>query len=115
MSRRRPITALALGDIKDLNGFVHAAVRRLPGPPSDHEETEELVSQGIFLAVQRNAGLATGQSLQHALSGWLDWRLQDYRRGLHPEIRRNSRAGTTYVLESPTTLTGQHEAHAIGL
>jgi len=112
-----PIEALRtpkipLGDIDDLYVYVRKIARPLAG---DEQELEDLLSQGILLAYERFLTLEEGESLSGALSSWLELRLRDYRRTQHREWRRNSRAGTSYTLQSPTGLAWEHSATTSGM
>jgi DNA-directed RNA polymerase specialized sigma24 family protein len=112
-----PIEALRtpkipLGDIDDLHAYVRKIARPLAG---DEQELEDLLSQGILLAYERFKGLGEGERLSEALSLWLESRLRDYRRTQHREWRRNSRAGTSYTLQSPTGLAWEHSATTSGM
>jgi len=112
-----PIEALRtptipLGDVDDL----HAYVRKIARPLADDEqELEDLTGQGMLLAYERFLTLEEGESLSEALSFWLEARLRDYRRTQHREWRRNSRAGTSYTLQSPTGLAWEHAATTAGM
>jgi hypothetical protein len=110
-SRRSAPPTIPLGDIDDL----HAYVRKIARPLArDEQELEEFLGQGILLAYERFLTLEEGESLSEALSFWLESRLRDYRRKQHPEWRRNSRAGTSYTLPSPTGLAWEHSATTAG-
>jgi DNA-directed RNA polymerase specialized sigma24 family protein len=112
-----PIEALRtpkipLGDIDDLHAYVRKIARPLA---SNEQELEDLISQGILFAYERFVALEEGESLSEALKSWLESRLRDYRRTQHREWRRNSRAGTSYALQSPTGLAGEYPATSAGM
>ena len=103
---------IELGDINDLNAFVRKIARTIT---QNEFELEELVDEGIALASERYTELAPGESLQEVLGGWLGYRLRDHWRKEHRDVRRNSRAGTTYVLPIPTGLSWEHAATTAGM
>jgi DNA-directed RNA polymerase specialized sigma24 family protein len=107
-SQRAPIE---VGDIDDLHAFVGKIARSVTQHESD---LEELTDEGIVLAAERYAQLMPGDSLQKSLTGWLEFRLRDHWRIQHRELRRNSRAGTTYLLPTPTGLSWEHAALTAG-
>jgi len=96
---------IQLGDIHDLRAYVGRIATTLT---RDEDEREELILEGIALAFQRSLELAPGESLQRALSHWLESRLRDRWRKEHREWRRDSRAGTAYALPLPTGLAWEH-------
>ncbi len=103
---------IPLGEIDDLHAYVRKIARPLA---SDEQELEDLTGQGILLAYERSLTLKEDESLSEALSFWLESRLRDYRRSQHPEWRRNTRAGTTSTLPSPTGLAWEHSATTAGM
>jgi hypothetical protein len=103
---------IALGDIDDLHAYVRKIARLLA---RNEHEVEELTSHGMALALERFRTLGEGNSLSEALSFWLESRLRDYLRKEHREIRRNTRAGTTYTLPSPTGLAWEHSGTTAGM
>jgi DNA-directed RNA polymerase specialized sigma24 family protein len=96
---------IPLGDVDDLYAYVRKIARPLA---RDEADLQELIDQGILLAAERYMRLAPGESLKQALNTWLEFRLRDHRRKQHPEVRRNSRAATSYTLQTPTGLAWEH-------
>jgi hypothetical protein len=97
----------ALDDIADPEAYVAAAVRReFPNAPRD--EHEELVGAVLAYVGAVAAELPPGASLLAAVRPNLARRIHDAWRKLHPEYRRNTRAGTATMLAAPTGLA--HES-----
>lgn len=89
---------IALGDVDDLDALAGTLVREaLPGLRPD--EHDELTAEAIVLAVAIFNDLPHGRSLVDALAETLPGRIIDRWRELHPEHRRNTRAGTTRNVE----------------
>jgi hypothetical protein len=107
-----PTGKISLGDIDDLHAYVRKIARPLAG---DEQELEDLISEGLALACERQQSLSGGKSLRAALSYWLESRLRDYRRMQHREWRRNSRGGTSYTLPGPTGLAWEHADTSHGM
>jgi DNA-directed RNA polymerase specialized sigma24 family protein len=107
-----PTPTIPLGDINDLRAFVHKIARTIT---DDEDELEELIDEGIALAWKREKERGPRESLQQTLAGWLESRLRDHWRTQHREWRRNSRAGTTYGLPTPTGLAWEHSATTAGI
>jgi hypothetical protein len=98
---------IPLGDIDDVAAYVASVVLTIT---REESEFEEFVSEGNALAYERYASLAPGESLERALSHWLESRLRDHWRKQHPEWRRNSRGATAYALPTATGLAWEHAA-----
>jgi len=101
------IPTIPLGDIADLHAYVRKIAQTIT---QNEDDLEELADEGIALAYQRQTQLEPGESLQQALSSWLESRLRDHWRKQHPEWRRNSRAATAYTLQTPTGLSWEQHA-----
>jgi hypothetical protein len=86
-----------------------AAVSVLFDEPKHRADLEELVSQGFLIVEEVQRKTPVGESLREAVGRTLGSRLIDHWRRLHPEIRRNTRAGKTYSLPAATGLSYEHE------
>lgn len=100
-------STLALGDINDVEAYVHVIVATLG--IGSLEEQEELVADGLEIVSRIYGELDPGASLQEKLGGMLAFRLRDRWRARHPEWRRDARGATSYMLPPATQISESYD------